>query len=163
MKFKGQGKINICGFEYKRNIADSRGGGGGSEHPKKTLYPRLLTGCSNLVDSPRHIACPRLAYVVSLTIALWAPSKAYDHSMLNIGFDTGSRRTCTDQLTGIHLSSGESFLSRDMWIDMVKHQICTRVDDWPSAINCTRCWSPSMHHSDPGGVRNSISQRWKPV
>ena len=36
MKFKGQGKINICGFEYKKNIADSRrGGGGGSEHPKK--------------------------------------------------------------------------------------------------------------------------------
>ena len=51
--------------------------------------------------------------------------------MLNIGFVTGSRRTCTDQLTGIHLSSGESFLSRDTWIDMVKHQICTRVDDWP--------------------------------
>ena len=35
MKFKGQMKINICGFEYKRNIADSRGGGGVSEHPKK--------------------------------------------------------------------------------------------------------------------------------
>ena len=91
------------------------------------------------------------------------PSKAYDSPMLNIGFVTGSRRTCTDQLTGIHLSSGESFLSRDTWIDMVKHQICTRVDDWPSAINCTRCWSPSMHLSDPGGVRNSVSQRWKPV
>ena len=29
MKFKGQGEINICGFEYKKNIADSRGGGGG--------------------------------------------------------------------------------------------------------------------------------------
>ena len=38
MKFKGQGKINICGFEYKNNIADSRrGGGGGSEHPKKPV------------------------------------------------------------------------------------------------------------------------------
>ena len=38
MKFKGQGKINICGFEYKNKIADSRrgGGGGGSEHPQKT-------------------------------------------------------------------------------------------------------------------------------
>ena len=43
MKFKGQGEINICGFEYKKNIADSRrGGGGGSEHPE-TLYPRLPT------------------------------------------------------------------------------------------------------------------------
>ena len=30
MKFKGQGKINICGFEYKKNIADSRRGGGPS-------------------------------------------------------------------------------------------------------------------------------------
>ena len=76
---------------------------------------------------------------------------------------TGSRRTCTDQLTGIHLSSSESFLSGDTWNDMVKHQICTRVDDWPSAINCTRCSSPSMHLSDPGGVRNSVSQRWRPV
>ena len=37
MKFKGQGKINICGFEDKKYIADSRrGGGGGSEHPQKT-------------------------------------------------------------------------------------------------------------------------------
>ena len=76
---------------------------------------------------------------------------------------TGSRRTCTDQLTGIHLSSSESFLSGDTWNDMVKHQICTRVDDWPSAINCTRSSSPSMHLSDPGGVRNSVSQRWRPV
>ena len=48
MKLKGQGKINICGFEYKKNIADSRrgggvrrGGGGGPSTPKK-LYPRLL-------------------------------------------------------------------------------------------------------------------------
>ena len=35
MKFKGQGKINICGFEYKKNIADSRGGGGGVRAPPK--------------------------------------------------------------------------------------------------------------------------------
>ena len=35
MKFKRQGKINTCGFEYKKNIADSRGGGGGSDHPQK--------------------------------------------------------------------------------------------------------------------------------
>ena len=35
MKFKGQGKINICGFEYKQNIADSRRGGGGVRAPKK--------------------------------------------------------------------------------------------------------------------------------
>ena len=35
MKFKGQGKINICGFEYKKNIADSRRGGGGVRAPKK--------------------------------------------------------------------------------------------------------------------------------
>ena len=35
MKFKGQGIINIRGLEYKKNIADSRrGGGGGSEHQK---------------------------------------------------------------------------------------------------------------------------------
>ena len=39
MKFIGQGKINICGFEYKKYIADNRRGGG--EHPKQNLYPRL--------------------------------------------------------------------------------------------------------------------------
>ena len=39
MKFKGQGKINICGFEYKKYILQTAvgggGGGGGSEHPKQ--------------------------------------------------------------------------------------------------------------------------------
>ena len=43
MKFKRQGKINTCGFEYKKNIADSRGGGGGPITPQKNLYPRLGT------------------------------------------------------------------------------------------------------------------------
>ena len=37
MKFKGQGKINICGFEYKKNIADSRRGGGVRAPPKKPV------------------------------------------------------------------------------------------------------------------------------
>ena len=39
MKFKGQRKINICGFEYKKNIADSRRGGGPST--KKTTSPGM--------------------------------------------------------------------------------------------------------------------------
>ena len=39
MKFKGQGKINICGFEYKKNIADSRRGGGGVRAPKPPPPP----------------------------------------------------------------------------------------------------------------------------
>ena len=34
MKFKGQGKINICGFEYKKKLQTAVGGV--SEHPKKT-------------------------------------------------------------------------------------------------------------------------------
>ena len=33
MKFKGQGKINICGFKHNKTIADSRRGG----DPKKTV------------------------------------------------------------------------------------------------------------------------------
>ena len=37
MKFKGQGKINICGFEYKKNIADSRRGGGFPSTPKPPI------------------------------------------------------------------------------------------------------------------------------
>ena len=39
MKFKGQGEINICGFEYKKNIADSRRGGGPSTPPPKKKTP----------------------------------------------------------------------------------------------------------------------------
>ena len=42
MKFKGQGKINICGFEYKKKILQTAVGGGGVRAPKKNLYPRLL-------------------------------------------------------------------------------------------------------------------------
>ena len=43
MKFKGQGKINICGFEYKKILQTAVGGGGGGVRtPKKNLYPRLL-------------------------------------------------------------------------------------------------------------------------
>ena len=41
MKFKGQGKINICGFEYKKILQTAVGGGGGFRAPKKKLYPRL--------------------------------------------------------------------------------------------------------------------------
>ena len=54
MKFKGQGKINICGFEYKKNIADSRRGGGGPSTPHKNLYPRQYTiVCSRPEDGLR--------------------------------------------------------------------------------------------------------------
>ena len=42
MKFKGQGKINICGFEYIKNIADSRRGG--VRAPKKTPCIRAWGG-----------------------------------------------------------------------------------------------------------------------
>ena len=40
MKFKGQGEINICGVEYKKNIADSRRGG--FRAPKKN-HPHTRT------------------------------------------------------------------------------------------------------------------------
>ena len=43
MKFKGQGKINICGFEYKKKIADSRRGGG-VRAPKKNPCNRACYG-----------------------------------------------------------------------------------------------------------------------
>ena len=33
MKFKGQGQINICGFEYNKILQTAMGGG--SEHPPK--------------------------------------------------------------------------------------------------------------------------------
>ena len=56
MKFKGQGKLNICGFEYKKNIADSRRGGGGvPSTQKKNLYPRLGLVCFLKTLWPRII------------------------------------------------------------------------------------------------------------
>ena len=45
MKFKGQGKINICGFEYKKNIADSRRGGGGFRAQKNPCIRACLPEC----------------------------------------------------------------------------------------------------------------------
>ena len=45
MKFKGQGTINICGFEYKKYIADSRvGGGGGGGGPSTQKKPVSAPG-----------------------------------------------------------------------------------------------------------------------
>ena len=41
MKFKGQGEINICGFEYKKNIADSRRGGFRAPKKKPVSAPGL--------------------------------------------------------------------------------------------------------------------------
>ena len=37
MKLKGQGKINICGFEYKKILQTAVGGGGPSTPPKKPV------------------------------------------------------------------------------------------------------------------------------
>ena len=68
-----------------------------------------------------------LAYVVSLTAAVssqWGlrPLK------LNIDLVTDPCSSCTNQLTGIHLSIAESSLSGHTSIYMVKHQISTRVE-----------------------------------
>ena len=48
-------------------------------------------------------------------------------------------------------------------IYMVKHQISTRVDRHGRPPLPPLAVHPSMHLSDPGGVRNSVSQRWRPV
>ena len=53
MKFKGQGKINICGVEYKKNIADSRrgGGGGGVRAPRTKTCIRACHGPEHYFDN----------------------------------------------------------------------------------------------------------------
>ena len=48
-------------------------------------------------------------------------------------------------------------------IYMVKHQISTRVDRHGRQPLHQLAVHPSMHLSDPGGVRNSVSHRWRPV
>ena len=40
MKFKGQGKLTSVGLKILQTAV--WGGGGGSEHQKKNLYPRLV-------------------------------------------------------------------------------------------------------------------------
>ena len=62
MKFKGQGKINICGFEYKKILQTAvggggGGGGGGSEHQKK---PPCIRACFiGPVSSLVWALCPK--------------------------------------------------------------------------------------------------------
>ena len=71
MKFKGQGKINICGFEYKKNIADNRG----SEHPKKT--------------------CIRACFIGPVSILVWAlcPKCPVSNALLPPGHNVTSKIT----------------------------------------------------------------------
>ena len=51
MKFKGQGKINICGFEYKKNIADSRRGGFRAPKKKPVSAPDTHSEKHNYLSS----------------------------------------------------------------------------------------------------------------
>ena len=55
MKFKGQGKINICGFEYKKILQTAVGGG--VRAPKKTLYPRLILVAIDTADNVQKLCC----------------------------------------------------------------------------------------------------------
>ena len=75
----------------------------------------------------------RLAYVVSLNGR---------SGSLNVKYwcVTVHSNSCTNQLTGIHLSQAESSLSGHTSIYMVKHQISTRVVHGSSAIASTGCW-----------------------
>ena len=83
----------------------------GKQHCVRTAWSTV--GCD-------HAWC-HLAYVVSLTQWGLRPLK------LNIPFATAPGSSCTNQLTGIHLSPAGSSLSGHTSIYMVKHQICTRV------------------------------------
>ena len=79
MKFKGQGKINICGFEYKKNIADSRRGGGPSTQKKPVSAPAFwirpwcdteicpLVGTTDVAE----ILCNDVADWSMLTLTAW--------------------------------------------------------------------------------------------
>ena len=94
MKFKGQGKINICGFEYKKNIADSRVcvcGGGGSEHPKKN--------------------CIRACFIGPVSILVWAlcPKCPVSNALLPSGHNV------TLQITGEAATIGPTPARRTSW------------------------------------------------
>ena len=76
MKFKGQGKINICGFEDKKNIADSRRGGGGVRAPPKKN-------------------CIRACFIGPVSILVWAlcPKCPVSNALLPSGHNVTSKIT----------------------------------------------------------------------
>ena len=87
----------------------------------------------------------KLAYVVSLTAALCSQ---WGLRPLNVKYwcVTAHRNSCTNQLTGIHLSQAESSLSGHTSIYMVKHQICKvpytgRPPLHPLAVGVPACTS----------------------
>ena len=73
MKFKGQGKINICGFEYKKILQTAVGGGG--EHPQKT--------------------CIRACFICPVSILVWAlsPKCPVSNALLPSGHNVTSKIT----------------------------------------------------------------------
>ena len=87
----------------------------------------------------------KLAYVVSLTAALCSQ---WGLRPLNVKYwcVTAHRNSCTNKLTGIHLSQAESSLSGHTSIYMVKHQICKvpytgRLPLHPLAVGVPACTS----------------------
>ena len=69
MQFKGQGKINICGFEYIKNIADSRRGGGGVRAPKKN--PCISAPGPGSLQSPSQSQTFQYMTMAAMTSFLW--------------------------------------------------------------------------------------------
>ena len=89
-----------------------------------------------------------VAYVVSLTAALCSQ---WGLRPLNVKYwcVMARRNSCTNQLTGIHLSQAESSLSGHTSIYMVKHQICkvphTGHLSWhPLAVGVPACTSSEV-------------------
>ena len=100
---------------------------------KRTCYQLGQTACPTTTTSLVLISNLTLAYIVSLTAALCSQ---WGLRPLNVKYwcVTTHRNSCTNQLTGIHLSQTESFLSGHTSIYMVKLQISTRVVHRSSAI-----------------------------
>ena len=61
MKFKGQGEINICGVEYKKNIADSRRGGFRAPKKNPVSAPGWWQGPAHIYTQLSHGQCHRRA------------------------------------------------------------------------------------------------------
>ena len=109
--------------------------------------PHINSSTKKVKRAPALIKLERTAIIVHCA-PFQNPSHAPFPKSTRFQCVTTHSNSCTNQLTGIHLSQTESSLSGHTSIYMVKHQISTRVVHRSSAIAPTGCWSPSMYLSD---------------
>ena len=122
-----------------------------------TVYLRLCQSVVSFTSRPYHaIVTMHVAYVVSLPVRLTTTQIKHcpGHRPLQFLYQSTHRHPFITR--GVFPEWSHKYLYGKT------SNLCTSRADGrhplhPLAVH------PSMHLSDPGGVRNSVSQRWRPV